>query len=56
MEIKTLARQLYLKLPWWKRMQFRVYMKNNNWDVKDIYTRCLREAKWIIQEENKFNF
>lgn len=54
-EVLNLARQLYLNLPWWKRWQFRKWTKTNNWDVKDIYTRCLREAKSIVKEEEKFN-
>lgn len=54
-EVFQLARQLYLILPWWKRWQFRKWIESNNWDVKDIYTSCLREAKSLIREEERFN-
>jgi hypothetical protein len=54
-DVRKLARQLYLKLPWWKRATYRKWKKSNNWDVKDIYSRCLREAKEIISDEETFN-
>ena len=54
-QVRELARQIYLKLPWWKRAQYRKWKKRNNWDVKDIYTRCLREAKELIRDEQSFN-
>lgn len=54
--IKPIARELDYRLPFWKKHKFRKWMKSNNWDVKDVYTQCLREAKYIVEEENRFKF
>lgn len=54
-EITELSRKIYLQLPFWKRWQFMRYMESNNWDVKDVYSKCMREAKYIIEEEQRFN-
>jgi hypothetical protein len=51
----TLARQLYMKLPFWKRALFRKWHKSNGWDVKWIYESCITEAEGIIHtEKNHF--
>ena len=46
------AKELYMKLPIWKRWQFMKWKESNNWDVKRVYERCVTEAKYLC-EENK---
>lgn len=48
------ARLIYLQLPFWKRWQFQYWSDQNNWDVKGVYTECLREAV-ALWKENKMH-
>lgn len=54
-KVAELAHQLYLKLPWWKRNTYREWWASNNWDVKGIYDRCLKEARSIIEQDNQIS-
>lgn len=53
-QVNEIARQLYFKLPFWKRWSFKKWYKSNEWDVKYIYSDCLEEAFFLRQEEIRF--
>lgn len=49
-EIKQLAIQIYMELPWYKRWQFCKWMQSNTWDVKGVMDRCIQEAKYVVEQ------
>jgi len=49
-EIRKLAIQLYLKLPFWKRWQYVKWHKSNGWDVKKVFRKCTEEARFLLND------